>query len=1105
MQAGYYRFPTIHDESIVFVCEDDLWTVAAGGGLARRLTSGLGEASRPRLSPDGSLLAFSGREEGQEEVYVMPAGGGPARRLTHVGGAAWTVGWTPEGQVIFASDVGQPFVSQLALFTIGLDSAQPEPIPFGPAQAISYGPAGGVVIGRNIVSPARWKRYRGGRVGQIWIDRLGDGDFQRLLSLDGNPESPMWIGSRIFFLSDHEGVGNLYSCTTGGDDVQRHSNHESYYARSAATDGRRIVYHAGADLYLYDVASGQDGPIAVDFRSPRTQRNRKFVDAARYLDSWALHPEGHSVAVTSRGKAFSLANWEGAVMQHGRSDGPRYRLMEWLNDGQRLVAVTDADGEESFVILKADGSAEPQIFEGLNSGRAVEVAVNPKKDQVLFSNHRHELCLLDLESRELQVIERDKADRIGGFCWAPDGEWVAYSVSISLQRTALKLWQSSSGEITQLTDPVLHDLKPAFDPAGKYLYFLSQRHFDPVYDSLHFDLSFPKGMRPYLITLQEDQPSPFVPQPRAPGGKAKKNNKKNNTGANNGSANNGGSEGENNGPDANGDQKDDEEATVTIDLDGIQKRVLAFPVDEGLYGRIAGIKDGRVVYSRYPVEGALSSSWLPGAPAAKGTLLTYDFEDQEEQTLLHRVSSFRLSGDGATMIYRSRNRLRVMKAGAKPDKDAGGSPSRKSGWLNLQRVKVPVEPGTEWRQMYREAWRLQRDQFWTPDMSKVDWLAIYGRYLPLIERLASRSEFSDLMWEMQGELGTSHCYEIGGDYRPVPEYAQGYLGADFDYDAGEDEWRIGAIVGGDSWDSAADSPLNEPGINVNPGDQLLAINGRNLGRDLSPAAALVNQAGQDVTLTLADVEEGDEANGRRCVTIRALRDESGARYRQWVEGNRRRVHEATGGRVGYVHIPDMSAHGYAEFHRGYLSEVDREGLLIDVRFNRGGHVSGLILEKLARKRLGYDIGRWSQYPEPYPSESPAGPLVALTNEYAGSDGDIFSHGFKMMDLGPLIGTRTWGGVVGMWPRHRLVDGTVTTQPEFSFWFQDVGWGVENYGTEPDIEVQNRPQEYAAGVDAQLARGIAEILDLLEKNPPQIPAFDDRPDLSLPALPRNSDA
>jgi tricorn protease len=598
-------------------------------------------------------------------------------------------------------------------------------------------------------------------------------------------------------------------------------------------------------------------------------------------------------------------------------------------------------------------------------------------------------------------------------------------------------------------------------------------------------------MRPYLITLQADQTSPFVSEPRAPGKNSNEEANKKKNGPSKPQ------EQDDHKEDGEKDQKDEATGKTQIDLEGIRGRVLAFPVDEGIYGQIAGLKDGRVIYSRYPAEGALSSNPFSGEMVGRGSLYVYDFEELKEDRLLGQLSEFTLTHDGGTLLYRSGKRLRVMKAGAKPDKDEGSGPGRGSGWIDLGRVKVSVEPGTEWRQMYREAWRLQRDQFWTPDMSKVDWLAVYGRYLPLVERVASRSEFSDLLQEMQGELGTSHSYEMGGDYRPQPRYSQGYLGADIAFDQAQDVWRITSIVQGDSWDARANSPLNEPGVNAAAGDSLLAINGRRLSRNYSPAAALVNQAGEYVTLTIS--RAGDE-DGPRTVTVRALSDEWSARYRQWVAANREYVHQKTNGRVGYVHIPDMGPNGFAEFHRAYLAEVDHEGLIIDVRFNRGGHVSGLLLEKLARKRIGYDVSRWSKHPIPYPDESPAGPLVALTNESAGSDGDIFSHGFKLMGLGPLIGTRTWGGVVGIWPRHQLVDGTVTTQPEFSFWFADVGWGVENYGTDPDIEVINRPQDYRDGVDAQLDRGISEILSLLEQNPPQLPSFEDRPDLSLPTLP-----
>lgn len=1107
MSSGYYRYPTIGDESVVFVCEDDLWTVPATGGIARRLTSGLATATYPILSPDGRWLAFTGREEGQPEVYLMPGGGGPAKRLTYLGGGyCRTVTWDGAGRIVFANSASQPFGSLVHLYALDPQRGDMTQIGVGPARTISYSAKGGVVIGRNIGAPAMWKRYRGGRTGQIWIDEKGEGDFQRLRTVQGNLASPIWIGERIYFLSDHEGIGNLYSCLSDGQDVRRHTDHEEYYARNASSDGRRIVYHAGGDLYLFDPETDVVQAIEVDFRSPQTQRNRRFVDAARYLDSYALHPKGHTLAITSRGKAFTMANWEGPVLQHGQAAGPRYRLLDWLNDGKRLIGVTDEPGEEAFVIMPANGLGERTLIQDLDIGRPDALAVSPTKDQILFSNHRFELCLLDLDSRELTVIDRGKNERIAGFCWSPDGRWAAYSVSISLQVTVLKLWQAETGQVTLLTDPVLRDVAPAFDPSGRYLYFLSYRHFDPVYDNLQFDLGFPMGMRPFLITLRKEDRSPFSLAEPAESDEQ--------DGREEGDSRQVGEHQEDEEPETGLAQEEPDEAPeasegaaekpkeaepkrIQVDLDGIERRIVGFPVDEGRYGRIEGIGGGKVIYSRYPVEGALGRSFLPSVPPAKGELLVYDFEEQTEDTLITGISDFVLSSDHGHLGYRAGNRLRVLKAGQRPNKEAGSKPGPKSGWVDLGRIKVSIVPGIEWQQMYREAWRLQRDHFWTPDMANVDWLAVYERYLPLVERAASRSEFSDLIWEMQGELGTSHSYEFGGDYRPEPRYDQGYLGADLVFDDSCESWRVERIVQGDAWDEDADSPLRKPGINVAAGDRILAINGRPLSRLHSPGRALVNLAGEEITLAVAR----DDQTQPRLVTVRALRSEEPARYREWVTNNRRIVHEATGGRVGYIHIPDMMAAGYAEFHRGYLAEVDREGLIVDVRFNNGGHVSSLILEKLARKRLGYEYSRWGEDPLPYPVESVLGPMVALTNEQAGSDGDIFSHGFKMLGLGPLIGMRTWGGVVGISPKATLVDGSITTQPEYSTWFTDVGWGIENYGTEPDIEVEIRPQDYGRGLDPQLQRAIEEIQRLLAEHPPQVPDLGrERPNLALPKLP-----
>jgi tricorn protease len=1118
MPQGYYRHPTLYQDTVVFVSEDDLWSVPITGGIARRLTSNLGKASRPYFSPDGSQLAFVGSEEGETEIYVMPASGGAVKRLTYMGGVlCLAAGWTSEGQVIFANSAEHWYLRFSYLYTIDPAGGAPQRLNYGLARAIAFGPNGGVVLGRNTDDPARWKRYRGGTAGQLWVDESGRGEFKPLLPGLSNLTSPMWLyeggaPGRIYFISDHEGTGNLYSCLPSGEDLRRHTNHEDFYARNASTDGKRIVYHAGADLYLFDPASRRVEQIPIAYHSPRVQRNRKFVHAASYLEEWALHPKGHATSVTARGKLFAFSNWEGPAEQLGEDDstsaeesqtvGIRYRLPQWLPDGKRLIAVTDAPGEETFVIFsQTDGQAQAKLIPAGDIGRPVDLAVNPVKEQIVFSNHRYELLLLDMESSKVRLIDRGVASYIRGFSWSPDGEWVAYSASVSLESSVIKLWNADSGEITQLTQPLLKDIMPAFDPQGRYLYLLSQRVFNPVYDALHFELSFPRGEKPYLITLRKDLDSPFIPRPPSEEPQEEKKDKDE-------------AETTNEPPisdqaEVQGQTRVEGEAekkapqTIQIDLEGIQERIVAFPVPEGLYGRILGTQDGKVLYSRYPLRSALDQSWISNSPQADGTVLCYNFDEQKEETLYTDVTSFELSADGRTLIYRSGNSLRVMKAGEKASNDNHGY-TRKGGWIDLDRVKVPVVPGSEWRQMYREAWRLQRDQFWTEDMSQVDWVAIHDRYLPLIDRVGCRSEFSDMMWEMQGELGTSHAYEFGGDYRPEPRYIQGYLGADFEFSPEADAWQISAIHHGDAWEARADSPLHQPGVNIQVGDLLVAINGKHLNQRLSPGIALVNLAGEEVSLTVMPREKIDapdsDTSSLRTVTVKTLYTEDPLRYREWVNYNRQLVHEASGGRIGYVHIPDMGAAGFAEFHRGFLPEVNREGLIVDVRFNRGGHVSSLILEKLARRRVAYVAARWMQLPEPYPFYAIAGPMVALTNEFAGSDGDIFSHAFKLMKLGPLVGVRTWGGVIGINPSRFLVDGTAITQPEYAIWFPDVGWQLENYGTDPDIVVDIRPQDYAQGRDPQLERAIAEAIHLLETNPPSLPDFSQRPSKAAPKLP-----
>ncbi len=1072
---GYVRYPTIYRDHIIFVSEDDLWLISSEGGRAERLTAGVAEASYPRFSPDGALLAFVGREEGPSEVYVMPALGGLAQRLTFQAATSCRVsGWSHSGnEILYASNSGQFAPRFETIYAISPREGQPRQLRVGLANAISYGSRGGVVLGRNINVRefSHQKRYRGGRVGHLWCDVSGDGEFQRLLRLDGNIADPCWVGERIYFLSDHEGVGNIYSCTPFGEDVRGHTDHQDFYARHMSSDGQRLVYHAGADLYLFDPATGEVRHLDAELPSMRTQRNRKFVSAANYLDSYTLHPKGYSVALTTRGKAFSTGNWEGPVLQHGELDGVRYRKLNWLNDGKRLVTVNDATGQESLVVFNPEDASEPKTYAEIEFGRAVSLVVSPADDIVALTNHRSELITIDLEAATSRVLDRSDYGPIRGVAWSPDGRWLAYGFSFSNQQTAIKLCNLETGETHFVTEPVLEDVSPSFDPDGKYLYFLGYRILNPVYDNLQFDLSFPRGVKPYLITLQRDLRSPFIPEPKAPDEKDKGKEKE--------EVDSGKEQGDSKEPPRE-ENNNQEEATkkppaMVIDLEGITSRAIPFPVAEGRYYAVRGIK-GKALFLLYPIQGSIYQQSDSDEP--KGYIDCYDFEKRKGEKLIDDVSDFGLSRDHKTLIYRSKHRLRVLKAGEKPPKtDNGDRPGRESGWLELNRVKVSVQPAAEWKQMFAEAWRLQREQFWTEDMSGIDWDAIYTQYAPLVERVGSRSELSDLFWELQGELNTSHAYEMGGEYRQRPHYQQGFLGVDWSYDAENNRYRIDRIVEGDPSDSNATSPLTSPGLNIHVGDAVLAINGQRVGPERSSQELLVNQAGNEVQLTIEDATTKET----RAVTVKALKDEQPARYREWVESNRRTVHEKSDGRVGYIHIPNMMGEGFAEFHRGFLTEYDYPALLVDVRFNGGGHVSGLLLEKLARRRIGYSFPRWGQ-PGPYPYESPRGPMVALTNEHAGSDGDIFSHSFKLMGLGPLIGKRTWGGVIGISPRHTLVDGTRTSQPEYAFWFKDVGWNVENYGTDPDIEVDVAPQDYMHNVDPQLDRAIAEALRLIEERP-----------------------
>jgi len=1084
MDNGYYRYPTIAGDRIVFVCEDDLWSVPASGGTATRLTVSFGTCSSPKLSPDGKWIAFVSTDEGNPEIFVMPAGGGRPERLTHMGATLVSVnGWSDDSEAVIATANPSSWYERATeAFAIPRTGGAPVPLRFGPCKRVAFGGHGAVAVGRNSDDPARWKRYRGGTAGEIWVDARGSGEFERLRLPDGNPTWPMSIAGRVFFVADHEGIGNLYSCAPDGTDLRRHTHEAEYYVRHPATDGTRVVYGAGGAISLYDASDDSVREIPISTPSAQPQTARRFESAAGELDDVAPHPDGTGMVLIARGQPYTLPFFEGAVLHRGTTSRARYRLARWMHDGKRFACVTDINGYEQIAIF-TDDADEPAFVTTGDVGRITDLTCSPTNDTIVFANHRHELCAIDAAEGKVRTLDASPADRIADLAFSPDGRFVAYVWWPAQGTSIIRTVKVKSGKVRDVTSALRIDRSPSWDPEGKYLYFLSTRDFNPVYDALQFDLSFPQAERPFVVTLRDDVPSPFVPTSR-PIHRDHDHHEHDH----------------HDGDDAKAekDKNDDKKvADVKIDFDGIQGRVLGFPVDEGNYGELAALK-GRVLFTKFEVRGIKPEGRGWDEESESGVLLAYDFDGQRTATVATDVTDIFLSTDGRTLVYTSADKLRAIDAlGDLPEDGDEPKPStepgRKSGFVDLDRVQIEIRPRDEWAQMYREAWRLQTEQFWVEDMSDIDWDRVYDRYEAVLPRVRTRGELSDLIWEMQGELGTSHAYEYGGDYRIPPQYQRGFLGADLSWDADRKGYRIDKILRGDSWDRQSDSPLAEPGLDVRAGDVITAVAGKRLSQTVTPDELLINTADRDVTLTIAS-GKGEP----RTILVKALRSESALRYREWVERNRAIVHQKTGGDVGYVHIPDMGPWGFSEFHRGYLSEFDRKGLIVDVRYNRGGHVSPLLLEKLARKRVGYDVPRYGKA-VPYPPESVAGPIVAITNQHAGSDGDIFSHCFKLYGLGPLVGKRTWGGVIGINPYHRLVDGTITTQPEFSFWFTDVGWKVENYGTDPDYDVDIAPDDYRDGKDPQMDLALRLIQTAVSGSTPPAPDLSTKPSLPLPTL------
>ncbi|RAG86048.1 peptidase S41 [Streptacidiphilus pinicola] len=1050
---GYFRYPDIHGDLVAFVAEDDVWVAPVAGGRAWRVSADQVPVSRPRFSPDGTLLAWASTRDGAPEVHVAPVEGGPARRLTYWGNANTTVlGWTADGEVLAASAQGRRSRAHVWAHAVPLDGGPARTLPYGRLSGLALQQDGdGVLLASATAGreAAHWKRYRGGTASKLWIGSE-DGEFARLhAELDGQLDSPMWLGERVAFLSDHDGVARLWSSLPDGSDLRTHGGHD-FYARNAATDGHRVVYHAGGDLWLVDSLDEGVAPRPLDVRlgGPRSGRQPHPVAAGAHLGEVAVDADGRSSVVEVRGTLHRVTHRDGPVRALAATPGVRHRLPVALPDGASAW-VTDAEGEDALEF--SDGR---RVLAG-RLGRVEELAASPDGRLLAVADRTGRVLLIETADTADAPRELDRSEygAAGGLVFSPDSRWLAWSHQVFCEGmlTQIRLADTGTGQIVEATPRRFRDWSPAFTQDGRHLAFLSARDFDPVYDEHVFDLSFPAASRPYLLTLTAEALSPFGPllegRPVGRAGDAK----------------------------PAGDEAEPTPATE-VELAGLEARVLAFPVPAGRYGSLHAVKGG-VAWLRHPLVGNLGNGRAtPETQPERSALEHYDLTARRLTVLVDALDDYAVSGDGSRVVVRDGRTLTVLPADSRVDKDDRDSRVE----VDLSRVRVTVEPAAEWRQMFDETARLMRDNFWRADLGGMDWDGVQARYRPLVERLGSHGDLVDLLWELQGEPGTSHAYVTPRASGPEAARRQGFLGADLARDE-QGLWRITAVLPGESSDPQARSPLAAPGVAVRAGDALVAVDGRPVEALTGPAPLLVGTAGKPVELTVAPADGGAE----RTVVVVPLADESSLRYHVWVADRRAHVHAASGGRLGYLHVPDMVSNGWAQLHRDLRTEVLNEGLVVDVRENRGGHTSQLVIEKLNRRVIGWDLERDS-VPMSYPMDAPRGPLVAVTDEFAGSDGDIVGGAFQALRLGPVVGARSWGGVIGIDMRYSLVDGTAVTQPRYATWMEGYGWGLENHGVDPDVPVPCTPADWVAGRDPQLDEAIRLALAALATTPAATP-------------------
>jgi tricorn protease len=1068
-QTRLLRFPDLHGDKVVFTYAGDLWTAPASGGLAARLTAHPGLELFPKYSPDGRQIAFTGQYDGDEQVYVVPATGGEPRQLTYYPARGplpdrWGFdnqvnGWTPDGKsVLFRSMREGWTMSDTRLYTVSAEGGLPKALPMPVSGAGTFSPDATKVLYSPLTREFRtWKRYQGGWAQDLFIFDLATSAIEPVAHSVRSERDPMWIGETIYFASDRTGTLNLFEFDPRTKNLRQLTKSTEYDVRwPSAGDDDRIVYEMGGQIHVLDLHSRKPRPITITVPTDAlARRPSRVVVTPALIEDFALSPKGERALFVGRGDVFSAPIQKGAVRNLTRSSSAHDKAARWSPDGLKVAYISDATGEDELYLIDQTGSGKPeQLTKG---GKAMRYRPDwsPDGKRLAFSDKDGKLFVLTLSDKALVQVADESRGQVRDYTWSPCGTHLAFSLSERDETRSLYIWSARQATPRRVTGPVFDEYGPAWDPEGNYLYYLSDREFAPQLGTYEFNFVGNRSTGLYALALRKDVKNPFPPESdevnspdRTKADEKKEKEKEKGKGE-------------------TADPRKDV-PPIAIDFDGLDGRVVRVPLPAENYVSLAAIK-GHLLYVR------LGSSYYGREGESKPELRIYSIADRKETTLADDVAGFALAADGSKVLVRQGAVFNLYDASPK------GKDSRKN--VSIADLAVNRVPAEEWAQVFDEVWRRYRDFFYVDNLHGYDWQSLRARYRPLLAHVAHRSDLNYLIGEMISELNVGHAYNSGGDWEVPPRPKVALLGAEFALDRAAGRYKIAGILRGQNEEPAYRSPLTEVGVDVKEGDYVLAIDDEDLAGGDNPYRLLRNKADRPVRLTVNSKPEHD---GSRTVTISPISSETELRYLAYITRNRDRVARLSDGRVGYVHLPNMGAEGVREFIKWFYPQIRKEGLVVDVRYNGGGNVSQMLIERLRRELLATRFARTIDVPMTYPAVVFHGHLVCVLNQSSGSDGDIFPAMFKQARLGPLVGKRSWGGVVGITNRGSLIDGGVVNVPEFGFASVDGHWIIEGHGVEPDIDVENDPKSVIEGHDLQLERAVREVMKKVREQPRRLP-------------------